>query len=61
MTNILLDQDLVHEISLLLTPVIVGEDSENMFGNIKSKIKFKDVKCEALDDNHIWLVYKIKD
>jgi len=61
LTNFLLDQDLVHEISLLLTPVIVGKDSENMFGNLKRKIQFKDVKCEALDDNHIWLVYKIKD
>jgi len=61
LTNILLNQNLVHEISLLLTPVIVGEGSENMFKNVKNNIKFKDVKCETLDGNHIWLVYKIKD
>lgn len=39
MGNILLNQGLVKEVSLLIYPVIVGKKTYNIFSNIKKNIK----------------------
>ncbi|MFZ7104476.1 MAG: hypothetical protein ACOWWO_17730 [Peptococcaceae bacterium] len=42
----MLNQGLIDEISLLVLPVIVGEKSENIFGDIISPIKLGNAKIE---------------
>jgi 2,5-diamino-6-(ribosylamino)-4(3H)-pyrimidinone 5'-phosphate reductase len=57
--NLLLEGDLVDEISLLVHPVIVGEKSYNMFGNMRQSPKLKLNKQAKLGKGLIWLVYKV--
>lgn len=58
--NLLLDQGLVDEISLLIHPVIVGKKSYTIFSDIKRNLEVSLVKCEQLEKQYVWLVYQIK-
>jgi 2,5-diamino-6-(ribosylamino)-4(3H)-pyrimidinone 5'-phosphate reductase len=59
LSNLLLNQDLVDEISLLFHPVIVGDKSYNIFNNTNKKIKLKLLKNKILNRKYIWLVYNV--
>ena len=59
LSNLLLDEGLVNEISLLIHPVIVGDKSYNMFGNISEKIELKVKKKEILDQEYLLIVYGV--
>jgi len=58
--NILLNQGLVDEISLLVHPVIVGKKSYCMFRDIERYFEVTLMKCELLKEQYVWLVYKVK-
>lgn len=55
--NLLLNQGLVDEISVLVHPVIVGATSYNMFSDINN-LKLRLLRSERLKDDYVWLVYK---
>ncbi len=57
--SILLENRLVSEISLLISSVLVGKKSTNLFRNLGPSIMLKLTKNEVLDNNHLWLVYKV--
>jgi 2,5-diamino-6-(ribosylamino)-4(3H)-pyrimidinone 5'-phosphate reductase len=57
--NLLLNQGLVNEISLLVHPVIVGNRSYNMFGDITANRKVKLMKSETLEGGFLWTVYGV--
>jgi 2,5-diamino-6-(ribosylamino)-4(3H)-pyrimidinone 5'-phosphate reductase len=57
--NLLLNQELVDEISLLVHPVIVGKTAYPMFSDINKNLNGTLVKCEQLEKQYIWLLYKI--
>ena len=57
--NILLEQRLVSQISLLVHPIIVGKKSNNIFSNIKDSLKVNLIKKVLLEKNFIWLVYEL--
>jgi 2,5-diamino-6-(ribosylamino)-4(3H)-pyrimidinone 5'-phosphate reductase len=59
--NLLLEQGLVDEVSLLVHPVIVGEKSYNIFGNITKNPTLRLWKQEKLEKGCVWLVYKVKN
>lgn len=59
LTNLLLNQGLANEISLLVHPVVVGNNSYNMFSDIETNLKLKLLKKEILEKEYIWLVYKV--
>jgi len=59
LSNLLLEAGIVSEISLLVHPVIVGESSYNIFGNIRKNVNLKLKKEEIIEKEYIWLVYKI--
>ena len=59
LSNLLLNQGLASEISLLIHPVIVGNEAYNIFSNINSTVNLKLHKKEILDKGYVWLVYKI--
>ena len=62
LSNLLLEQGLVSELSLLVHPVIVGkEKAYTMFGNISKGISLKLLKQEALGKGYVWLVYKVAE
>lgn len=59
--NILLSKGLVDEISLLIHPIIVGNDSYNIFDNITNKIQLKLIQNKTLSKDYIWSVYKVSN
>jgi len=61
LSNLLLEQELVSQISLLVHPIIVGKKSYNMFGNLNNSLKLNLIKKEFLDQNYIWLVYEFEN
>lgn len=60
LTNAMLNQGLVDEISLLVLPVIVGEKSENLFSDITKEIKLVELKEKAFPGGYIQLHYKVE-
>ena len=58
--NLLLNQGLVDEISLLVHPVIVGKKSYTIFDDIEKKLTVSLVKCQRMEQQYIWLVYRKK-
>lgn len=59
LSNLLIKQGLVSEISLLVHPVIVGKKSYNMFGNIEENLKLELVKKESFDKGYVWNLFQI--
>ena len=58
LSNILLSKRFVDEISLLVHPVIVGNRSYNMFSDIEKIRSLRLTRCEILEKQYTWLVYK---
>lgn len=60
LNSILLEQDLVEEISLILTPEIVGKNGTTLFRNLeKSGIWLGLLKNEIVEKKYVHLVYKV--
>jgi len=57
--NILLNAQLVNEISLLIHPVLTGVGAYPMFSDIHHPIQFKLLKSEMLENEFVWIKYKI--
>ncbi|WP_135611502.1 RibD family protein [Methanococcoides sp. AM1] len=57
----LLEEDLVDEISLIVMPLLTGKGTDTLFANIRKTkpIELELLKCEELEKDHVWLVYKI--
>lgn len=58
--NLLLNQGLVTEISLLVHPVIVGPNCYRMFSDSKN-LKLNLVHNETFDKKYVWLVYTVEN
>jgi len=62
LNSILLEKELMDEISLIISPVIVGEKTVNVFNkNMLSKNTFdlELINCERLENNNIFIHYKV--
>jgi 2,5-diamino-6-(ribosylamino)-4(3H)-pyrimidinone 5'-phosphate reductase len=59
LSNLVLEQNLASQISLLIHPTIVGNKAYNMFSNIKTPLKIKLVKKQVFPKGYIWIVYQI--
>ncbi|MDD5567585.1 MAG: dihydrofolate reductase family protein, partial [Patescibacteria group bacterium] len=59
LTNAMINQGLVDEISLLVLPVIVGGKAENLFSNIANQVKLTELKERTFPGGYIHLHYKI--
>jgi len=57
--NLLLNQGLASEISLLIHPIIVGNKAYNIFSNVSEAISLELDKAELLDKGYVWLVYNV--
>jgi 2,5-diamino-6-(ribosylamino)-4(3H)-pyrimidinone 5'-phosphate reductase len=58
--NLLLNQGLASEVSLLIHPIIVGNKSYNIFSNVSKTIRLQLNKAEVLDKGYVWLVYSVR-
>jgi 2,5-diamino-6-(ribosylamino)-4(3H)-pyrimidinone 5'-phosphate reductase len=60
LNSILLEHGLVEEISLILTPEIVGKEGTNLFRNLeKNGIRFELLRDEIVEKKYVHLVYRI--
>jgi len=59
LSNLLLEQRLASEISLLIHPVIVGKKAYTIFDNISKGVNLKLHKQEIMRKEFLWLVYKV--
>jgi 2,5-diamino-6-(ribosylamino)-4(3H)-pyrimidinone 5'-phosphate reductase len=57
--NLLLNEGLVNEISLLIHPLMVGEKCYPMFSDVKGNLSLNLKKSEYFENGCIWNVYKI--
>ena len=60
LVNVLINKGLADKISLLVHPVIVGKNAENLFRQIDRLKNLKLVKNEVLKKNYLWLVYEVE-
>jgi 2,5-diamino-6-(ribosylamino)-4(3H)-pyrimidinone 5'-phosphate reductase len=63
LNGILIEQGLANELSLFVSPFLVGKNNIHLFGNLNLKnnnIKLELVKNEIIDQDYLLLVYKIK-
>jgi len=58
--NLLIEQGLVSELSLLFHPVIVGQGSYGIFGHLKKNPELRLLKHEVFPRGYVWLVYRFK-
>lgn len=58
--NVLLNNDLVDEISLVISPEILGMLSQNLFERVERKIDLGLKNCEALKNGYLWVTYEVK-
>jgi 2,5-diamino-6-(ribosylamino)-4(3H)-pyrimidinone 5'-phosphate reductase len=58
--NLLLNQGLASEVSLLIHPIIVGHKSYDIFSNVSKTIRLKLDKVDVLDKGYVWLVYSVR-
>lgn len=59
LNGILLDQGLINEISLLISPVIADKQTQTLFRTVKNKVNLELIKTECLKGNHVRVVYKV--
>lgn len=61
LTNILLEQGLVDEISLIVSPVLVGTAIPNLFRNLslQNKIHLELLNSEVIDHNYLFVTYRV--
>jgi 2,5-diamino-6-(ribosylamino)-4(3H)-pyrimidinone 5'-phosphate reductase len=57
--NLLLNQGLVSEISLLIHPLIVGKDAYPILSDVNNTLHLTLQNKETLDKGYVWLVYKV--
>jgi len=51
-------ENLIDEISLVVSPVCAGKDAQDLFAGEISENDFKLMLAENLDNNGLWLRYK---
>lgn len=59
LSNLLLNQGLVQEISLLVHPIIIGDKAYSMFSNLEKPITVMLKKTETFDHGYTWIVYAV--
>ncbi len=57
--GILINQGLINEISILISPVIAGNKSLNLFRTFEKKINLDLIKTDRLKGNHVLIVYRV--
>jgi 2,5-diamino-6-(ribosylamino)-4(3H)-pyrimidinone 5'-phosphate reductase len=57
--NIPLNNGLIDEISLIISPEIIGKHARSLFEKIETKINLRCTNCELLEEGYIWITYDV--
>ncbi len=58
LSGVLLNEGLVDEVSLLVHPIVKGDGSRNLMGEVRRDIALKLDRAEAVGNGCVWLLYK---
>ncbi len=59
LTSTLIKEGLVDELTLLISPVIVGKNSTNLFRYLETKVNLELIRTERIKANHTLAVYRV--
>ncbi len=59
LTSALLKEGLVDEISLLISPVIVGKSATSLFRHLENKVNLELIRTERIKGNHTLVLYRV--
>jgi len=59
LNSVLLREGLVDEISLLISPVIVGKKGTNLFRHLENKVNLELIRTERIKNNHTLALYRV--
>ena len=59
LTSILIKERLVGEVSLLISPVVVGKQATNLFRALEGKMNLELIRSERIRANHLLVVYRV--
>ena len=59
LNSILLREGLVDEVSLVISPVIVGKQSTNLFRDLEGKMNLELIRIERIRGNHLLVLYRV--
>jgi 2,5-diamino-6-(ribosylamino)-4(3H)-pyrimidinone 5'-phosphate reductase len=59
LNSVLLKEGLVDEVSLLISPVIVGKASTNLFRHLENKVNLELIRTERIKGNHMLVFYRV--
>ena len=61
LTNVLIEQGLVDEISLVISPCLVGNGEPHAFRSLSlsNRINLEKTSCEFIDNEHLSIIYKV--
>jgi len=59
LTSCLLREQLVDEVQLLVSPVIVGKNAVGLFRTLDRSVKLEFVSTQLIGENHLLLIYKV--
>lgn len=60
LVSVLLENGLVYELRLLISPEIVGKKTINLFRNLNRSVKLQLINAEIIRDNHMLLTYRVQ-
>jgi 2,5-diamino-6-(ribosylamino)-4(3H)-pyrimidinone 5'-phosphate reductase len=59
LNSTLLKEGLVDEVSLLISPVIVGKGATNLFRYLENKVNMELIRSERIRGNHLLMIYRV--
>ncbi len=59
LNSILIQEGLVDELSLLISPMIVGKSATNLFRFVENKVNLELIRTERIRSNHLLVFYRV--
>jgi 2,5-diamino-6-(ribosylamino)-4(3H)-pyrimidinone 5'-phosphate reductase len=59
LNSVLLKEGLVDEVSLLISPVVVGKAATNLFRCLENKVNLELIRSERVKGNHMLVLYRV--
>jgi 2,5-diamino-6-(ribosylamino)-4(3H)-pyrimidinone 5'-phosphate reductase len=59
LNSVLIQEGLIDELSLLISPMIVGKSSTNLFRYVENKVNLELIRTERIRNNHLLVFYRV--
>jgi 2,5-diamino-6-(ribosylamino)-4(3H)-pyrimidinone 5'-phosphate reductase len=59
LNSVLIQEGLVDELSLLISPMIVGKSATNLFRYVENKVNLELIRTERIRNNHLLVFYRV--